>query len=187
MSDNAKKVAKEVATKEVKKFDYKAFAESIEAAFKSDKTADVIADSNIKAGPKNTTLADYRYVHFYKPNTEKDIFGMYLIGHEQTRFALNLKVEEFLDAGLNIKPVEKKVKGSDTKRKVAIDVICDNKDAVAVAKKILTAYSKIKPVEKKPVEKKPAAPKAEKKATEKKPAPKKQTTKATEKKVAEAK
>ena len=172
------KATKEVVKKEV--FDFKGYAESIEAAFKENKDADVIADTNLKEGPKNTTIADYRYIHFYKPGTQKDIFGMYIVGKGKVRFALNLKVEAYLDSKLEKKDVEKKVKGE--KRKVAIDVYCDQKDAVVVAKSILTAYQQIKPVEKKQPEK------AEKKApaAEKKPAPKKQT-KTTQKKVAKAK
>ena len=177
MSENTKKNTKETTKKEVVKkevFDFKGYAESIEAAFKDYKDADIIADSNLKEGPKNTTIADYRYIHFYNPGTQKDIFGMYIVGKGRIRFALNLQVEEYLDSKLEKKDVEKKVKGE--KRKVAVDVYCDQKDAVVVAKSILTAYQQIKPTEKQKPEKKAPA-KTEKKPAEKKaPVAKKQTT-----------
>ena len=119
------------------KTDYKAIAESIEAAFKSDKTVDVIADTKLE-NPKSVTYTEYTYIHFYKTGTTKDLFGCYLIGKNRTRFALSLAVEDQLE-GLNVTPVEKKIKGE--KKKVAVDVICDNADAVVVAKKIISAYA----------------------------------------------
>ena len=140
------------------KTDYKAVAESLEAAFKSDKTVDVIADTN-KQNPKSVTYTEYTYIHFYKKGTEKDLFGCYLIGKGRTRFALNLAVEDQLD-GLDVTTVEKKIKGE--KRKVAVDVICKNEDAVVVAKKIISAYQNI------PAKEKPAKAEKPTKATEKK-------------------
>ena len=140
------------------KTDYKAVAESLEAAFKSDKTVDVIADTN-KQNPKSVTYTEYTYIHFYKKGTEKDLFGCYLIGKGRTRFALNLAVEDQL-TGLDVTPVEKKIKGE--KKKVAVDVICKNEDAVVVAKKIIAAYQNI------PAKEKPAKAEKPTKATEKK-------------------
>lgn len=157
----APKTEKKVAEKKADpkpKTDYKAVAESLEAAFKSDKTVDVIADSKLE-NPKSVTYTDFTYIHFYKKGTEKDLFGCYLIGKNRTRFALNLAVENQLE-GLDVTPVEKKIKGE--KKKVAVDVICKNEDAVVVAKKIISAYQNI------PAKEKPAKAEKPTKATEKK-------------------
>ena len=166
-----------VATKEVKtvkavKTDYKSVAEKLEKAFKDIKSVDVVADTNLE-NPKSDSYTEYTYIHFFNPGTKKDMFGCYLIGKNRTRFALSLSVEDKLE-GLDVTPVEKSIKGE--KKKVAVDVICANEDAVVVAKKIISAYQSNA--------KKPAAEKkvAEKKPAEKKPAAK--ATKTTTKKVA---
>ena len=159
------------------KVDYRQLAAGIEAAFKTNKTVDVVADTNMK-DPKALSENDFRYIHFYRANTEKNLFGCYLVGKNRVRFALNLAVRDFLDKDLDVRPVEKK--RGEEKRLVAVDVYCDIQDAVAVAEKIITAYANI-PVKEKKV--------AEKKATEKKEAKivkkpeQKKTTKATVKKV----
>ena len=166
----------EVATKATEKAvktatpktDYKAVAEKIEKAFKDIKSVDVIADTNLDE-PKSFAQKEYRYIHFFNPGTKKDMFGCYQIGKNRIRFALSLSVENQLD-GLDVQPVEKKIKGE--KKKVAVDVICNSEDAVVVAKKIISAYQSKPAAEKKVVEKKPA---------EKKPAAK--ATKTTTKKV----
>ena len=176
----------EIETKEIKavKTDYRKIAEEIEAAFKPNKIVDVIADTK-HTDPKALSEDDYRYIHFYKAGTEKNLFGCYLIGKQRVRFALSLSVAEFLDEGLNVKPVEKK--RGEEKRLVAVDVICEVQDAVAVAEKIITAYQNIPAKEKKVAEKKAEekAPSTKKKAV-KKPAQKKATkvTKQETKKVA---
>lgn len=178
---------KEVAKKEVKKeavnvaYDFKALAESMENAFKADKRVDVVADSKLPRGPQNTTEADWRYVHFYNPGTEKNMFGCYVQTKEYTKFSMPLKVEPYLDKSLKIEQVIKKIK--DVKKPVYLVVSCPNADVIATAKKILEAFEKYRAAI---PEKKKAEPKAEKKApAEKKPAPKKQTTakKTTTKKV----
>lgn len=196
MKNTEAKVATKVEKTEkkvVEKFDCKGFAESIEKAFADDKRVEVVADTNLKGGPRNTCLAEYHFIHFYTPGQtkaiKKDLFQLY-IDSKNAKFLVTTKVADFLDTGLNVIPVEKTVKGE--KRIIHIRVTCDHKDVEAVAKKLISAFEKRTAAtpakaEKKKAEKKPAAPKAEKKATEKKPAPKKQTTKATEKKVAEAK
>ena len=172
--------AVETAKKTVAKIDTKAVAESLEMTFKTDKSVDVIADSKL-AQPKSFAQGDYRYIHFYNPGTQKDMFGCYIIGKGKVRFALSLSVAEFLDKTLTIKPVEKKVKGE--KRQVAIDVICDIQDAADVAKKIISAYQQ------KPAKPAKAEKKQEKKTTKtaepKKPAAtKSKATKAAPKKAA---
>ena len=177
---------KEVAKKEVVKFDYKGFAESIEKAFADDKRVEVIADSNLELGPRNTCIAEYRFIHFYTPGqtkaVKKDLFQLY-IDKKDAKFLVTTKVADFLDAGLNTLPVEKTVKGE--KRIIHIRVTCDHKDIEAVAKKLISAFEKRTAATPAKAEKK-AEPKAEKKApAEKKPAAKKQTTakKTTAKKV----
>lgn len=135
----ANKNVKVVETK-VAKVNYKALAEGIEKAFKTSKEVDVVADTR-KENPNALSESDYRYIHFYKAGTEKNIFGCYLIGKGKVRFALNLAVEQFLDKDLTVKPVMRK-KGEE-KRKTAVDVICDIQDAPEVAKKILEAYKSI--------------------------------------------
>lgn len=136
-----KNVTKEVEVKETKvKFDSKAFAESLEKAFKSDKRVDVIADTNLEF-PKSVTYSDYSYIHFYKKGTTKDMFGVYVNG-KTTRFALALSVEEFISASedMTITDVLKKKKGSEEKSKVAITVTCPTEHTEAVAKTIIDAY-----------------------------------------------
>ena len=118
------------------KTDYKALAESIENAFKSDKTVDVVADTK-KEYPKSMTENDYRYIHFYNPGTEKNMFGLY-IKSNAAKFAVATNVSQYLDKGLSISPVEKKIKGE---KKVAYVVVsCPHTDIVDTAKKIISAY-----------------------------------------------
>jgi len=169
-------MSKQEAVVETKaaKVDYKQLAAGIEAAFKSSKTVDVVADTNMK-DPKALSENDFRYIHFYRANTEKNLFGCYLVGKNRVRFALSLSVRDFLDKDLDVRPVEKK--RGEEKRLVAVDVYCDIQDAVVVAEKIITAYMNI-PVK----EKKEPAEKKEAKKVVQKPEQKK-TTKATTKKV----
>jgi len=173
-----KVVAKAVDKKEVKKFDYKAVAESFEAAFKNDARVTVIADTKLE-NPKSNTYSDYTYVHFFKSGTQKDMFGCYLIGKGRTRFALSLAVAEYIK-GLPVQPVEKKIKGE--KKLVAIDVICANEDAVNVANTIIEAYASIPVKSKKEIAEKSEPKKEKKPATSKKATVAKHPAKATEKK-----
>ena len=158
------------------KVDYRQIAEGIEAAFKTNKTVDVVADTKL-TDPKALSENDFRYIHFYRANTEKNLFGCYLVGKNKVRFALNLSVRDFLDKDLDVRPVEKK--RGEEKKLVAVDVYCDIQDAVAVAEKIITAYMNITVKEKKVAEK--PAEKKETTKVVKKPEQKK-TVKATVKK-----
>lgn len=171
-------VAEKVTEKKVaQKIDYKALAESIENAFKSDKTVDVVADTK-KDYPKSMTENDYRYIHFYNPGTEKNMFGLY-IKSNAAKFAVANNVGEYLDKGLTVSPVEKKIKGE---KKIAYLVVsCPHTDIVDTAKKIITAYAQ-KPAkaekpakQEKAVEKKSTAP--AKKSPAKNATAKKTTTK----------
>ena len=170
MSDttkNTKVATKEVAKKEVKKeavkvaYDFKALAESMENAFKADKRVDVVADSKLPRGPQNTTEADWRYVHFYNPGTEKNMFGCYVQTKEYTKFSMPLKVESYLDKSLKIEQVIKTVNGK--KKPVYLVVSCPNADVIATAKKILEGFEKYRAATPAKAEKKKAEPKAEKK------------------------
>ena len=180
------KATKEVAKKEVKKeavkvaYDFKALAESMENAFKADKRVDVVADTKLPKGPQNTTESDWRYVHFYNPGTEKNMFGCYVQTKEYTKFSMPLKVEQYLDKSLKTEQVIKTVK--DKKKPVYLVVSCPNTEVISTAKKILEGFEKYRaaaPAKKEKAEKKPVEKKA--------PAEKKPATKATQKKVAKAK
>ena len=173
-----KKVAEKKEPKP--KTDFKAIAESVEAAFKADKTVDVTADTNLKE-PKSTVESEYRYIHFFKPGTEKNLFGCYIQTATTAKFAISNKVVEYLDKSLKVVPVTKKVK--DQSRVVYHVVECANDAIVETAKKIIPAYqqfvlSKPAKAEKKPAEKKATAKTATAKATAK------TATKKVEKKVA---
>lgn len=169
--ENKTNETKKVAT------DFQATANSIVKAFQNNKSVDVIADTDMPKGPRNTTMAEYRYIHFFKKDTQKDMFGCYIVSKGRVRFALNLAVEQYLDAGLIKKDVQKTIKGE--KKKVAVDVYCDIQDAISTAKLIVAAYQSIPVIEKK-VKKSEPKQRAEKKATEKKaekkPAAKKNIT-----------
>ena len=143
-----KKTEKKVEKKQVEKFNFKATAESIESAFKADKSVDVIADSN-RDYPKSVTYTDYSFIHFYNPGTEKDMFQLY-INSKSAKFIVRNKVVEYLK-GVNTSPVEKTVKGK--KQIIHTIVSCPLADTTDIAKKIIAAYQSIPVVEKK-VEKK---------------------------------
>ena len=150
------------------KIDYKALAENIESAFKSDKTVDVVADTK-RDYPKSMTENDYRYIHFYNPGTEKNMFGLY-IKSNAAKFAVATNVSQYLDKGLSISPVEKKIKGE--KKTVYVVVSCPHTEIVDTAKKIIAAYQskpekKLEPKAEKKVEKSTTAKKSTKKVASK--------------------
>lgn len=166
---------KTTETKEVKKVakvDLKSVAEKIEVAFKSDKTVDVIADSN-RENPTAITYDDYKFIHFYKKGTEKDMFQLYITG-KSGKFIIKTTAAEFLDKSVERVATEKKVNGE--KKVIHVAVKCPIDLVPDVAKKIITAYQSI-PAKTKPEKK--AEPKAEKKPAAK---AKKTTAKATAKK-----
>lgn len=160
------KTVKEVVKKQV--VDFKALAESVEDAFGKIDTVDVIADSNLPKGPKYTTLAEYRMVHFYKPGTEKDMFQL-INNTKGAKFIVTAKVAEFLDKSIEFKPSNR-----------YILVLTKAEDIVDTAKKIISAYQSIPAKEPKPKKKTEKAisekKTTEKKSAEKKPAAKKNIT-----------
>lgn len=141
-----KKVEKKAEPKP--KTDYKAVAESIEKAFKADKSVEVIADSN-REHPKSVTYTDYSFIHFYIPGTEKDMFQLYITG-KSGKFIIKGTAADYLDKSVEYTPSNR-----------YILVKCPINLIPEVAKKIIAACQSV-PVKEKPV-------KAEKtKATEKK-------------------
>ena len=155
-----KKVEKKAEPKP--KTDFKAIAENVEKAFKADKRVDVIADTNLEH-PKSTTYQDYTNIHFFKPGTERKMFGCYIQGKNVTHFAVSLKMADMLDKDLNARVFEKSSKNKTTgeveKKPAFIIVECPNEEIVETAKKIISAFEN--------VPEKPAK-KATKKSTEKK-------------------
>ena len=174
------KTVKEVTKKEAKvAFDYKALAESIEKAFKSNKSVDVVVDTKLEKGPQNTCEADYRYIHFYNPGTTKNMFGLY-IKKNVAKFAVASYLAGVLDKSLTVTPVVKKNKSGEA-RTAYLVVSCAYADIQTTAEKIISAYQsnpKVK-TEKKAKAEKPAA---EKKSTAKKAEPKKSIAKRPAKK-----
>lgn len=129
------------------KADYKAIAESIEKAFKADKSVDVIADTN-REYPKSVTYTDYSFIHFYNPGTEKDMFQLYITG-KSGKFIIKGTAADYLDKSVEYTPSNRYILV-----KCPIDLIPE------VAKKVIAACQSI------PAKEKPT--KATKKTTEKK-------------------
>lgn len=149
------------------KADYKALAESVEKAFKADKTVDVVADTKLE-NPKSNIEDEYKYIHFYNPGTEKNMFGCYIQTATTTKFAVSTKVQEYLDKSLTVKPVVKKVKGVE--RTAYLVVECKNEDIVETAKKIIPAYQQLVLAKTAAKEAKKAEKTTAKKSTDKKAA-----------------
>lgn len=171
---NVKEVTEQKATKVV--FDYKALAESIEKAFKSNKTVDVVVDTKLEKGPQNTCEADYRYIHFYNPGTTKNMFGLY-IKKNVAKFAVAASLASVLDKSLTVQPVIKKNKKGE-ERVAYLVVSCGYTDIQSTAEKIIAAYQNRPKTEKKVAEKKvEKKPATEKKSTAKKAEPKKNIAK----------
>lgn len=166
--------------KEVKTNRYQMVAENVEKAFKADKRVDVIADTRLE-NPASI-YPEFSYIHFFKPGTEKNMFGCYMQGKNKTRFAVSNKLVAYLDQSLKAFPNIKKVKdktGNLVEKTTFYIVECADEEVVGVGQKILEAYTQmiaatpVKP-EKKAKEKKAEEPKAEKK-----PETKAETKKAT--------
>lgn len=157
------KVAEQKETKV--SFDKKAFYQQMAKAFTKSKVVDVVADTDRLESLDRT---EYEYVHFYKKDTEKNLFQCY-VKKENVQFVVGVKLKDFLKQGENytITPVEKTRNGE--KKMVYIRVTCNHEDAIAVAETIIGAYESraVEPVE--VVEKKtePAAKKASTKKAKK--------------------
>lgn len=177
---NVKEVTEQKATKVA--FDYKALAESIEKAFKSNKNVDVAVDTKLEKGPQNTCEADYRYIHFYNPGTTKNMFGLY-IKKNVAKFAVASSLAAVLDKSLTVQPVVKKNKKGE-ERVAYLVVSCEYDKIPATAEKIIEAYQNRPKTEKKsaPKQKAEKKPAAEKKVPAKKAEPKKNIAKRPAKK-----
>ena len=129
---------KVVETK-VARIDRKTLAENIEAAFKKNSLVDVIADTNLE-NPTGISYEEYRFIHFYKPGTQKDLFQLYITGTSGT-FYVRTKVAEFIDPAIEKVPSMKKQKNGEVKVNLyLIKVLID--DVPKVAEKILEACTK---------------------------------------------
>jgi len=135
MSEEKVKV---VETK-VAKVDRKTLAERIEAAFKKNSSVDVIADTNLE-NPTGMSYEEYRFIHFYKPGTQKDLFQLYITGNSGT-FYVRTKVAEFLGKDVEKVPSMKKQKNGEVKVNLYL-IKAPIDDVPAVAEKILDACAK---------------------------------------------
>ena len=159
----AKEEVKVVETK-VAKVDRKALAEKIEAAFKKNNSVDVIADTNLE-NPKGMSYEEYRFIHFYKPGTQKDLFQLYITGNAGT-FYVKTKVAEYLDEDIEKTPALKKQKNGEVRVNLyLIKTPIDN--VPSMAEKILVACAESeKAIEQKKAEKKTTKKSVEKVNTE---------------------
>lgn len=174
---------KEVQVVETKaaKVDKKVLAESIEKAFKDNKVVDVIADTNLE-NPTALSYEEYRFIHFYRKGTQKDLFQLYITG-KTGEFFVRKQAAEFLGEEVEKKPATKKIKGEV--KVIHIIVKAPIETVPEVAEKILTAcVENDKAVEKARVEKAEAK---KKEKAEKKAEAKEKPKKATKAKKTEAK
>lgn len=177
---------KEVQVVETKaaKVDRKVLAESIETAFKENKVVDVIADTNLET-PTALSYEDYKFIHFYRKGTTKDLFQLYITG-KTGEFFVRKQAAEFLGDDVEKKPAMKKIKGEQ--KVIHVIVKCPIDTVLEVAEKILAACAENDKLVAKAKEEKEAEKKAAKakKAEAKKKEPKKETKakEKTEKKAA---
>ena len=176
---------KEVTVVETKaaKVDMKTLAQSIEVAFKKHELVDVIADTNLE-NPTALSYDDYRFIHFYRKGTTKDMFQLYLTS-KSGKFIIRNRVAELLGKDVDKKPITKKDNKKNTQRVIHVEVTTPIDTVNAVAEKIIAAcVESTKMV----IENKKTTKKAEKKSGEEKTQPSKVTsekkakTQATEKK-----
>lgn len=118
-------------------FDAKAIAKAIMEEFKANANVDIVADTALKAGPRDANQPEFSYIHFFRKGTEKDMFKMYN-NSRGTRFAISKAVYEsgkLKDA----KPIKKKNKKGETVV-VYANICVPTVDAAATAKSIIEAY-----------------------------------------------
>jgi len=125
-----------VAVVKETKVDRKTIAENIEQAFKDNKMMDVVADTNLE-NPTGLSYEDYKFIHFYKKGTTKDLFQLYITGKTGT-FYVRTVVAEHLGKDVEKTPAMKKQK--DGSMKVNLFLVKAPIDTVpTVAEKILDA------------------------------------------------
>ena len=118
-------------------FDAKAIAKAIMEEFKANANVDIVADTSLKAGPRDANQPEFSYIHFFRKGTEKDMFKMYN-NSRGTRFAISKAVYEsgkLKDA----KPIKKKNKKGETVV-VYANICVPTASAAATAKSIIEAY-----------------------------------------------
>ena len=135
---NKKEEVKVVETK-VAKVDRKALAESIEKAFAGSKVTNVIADTNLE-NPTGMSYEEYRFIHFYKPGTQKDLFQLYINGRTGMFYVRNA-VAECLGEDVEKTPSLKKQKNGEMRINLYI-VKTPIEKVPEVANKILEACAK---------------------------------------------
>ena len=119
------------------KFDAKAYSAEILKAFKGNKNVDVVVDTELAKGPRDTTQPEYAYIHFFKKGTEKDLFKMYNMA-KGSRFAISRAVYESKKIA-DAKPVIKKTKKGEQVVSYANVVVAPDK-AVETANRIIETY-----------------------------------------------
>lgn len=163
------KVAEEIKAevKKVVKLDLKELSSEVEKHFTNNKVVDVIADTRLD-NPTALTYDDYKFLHFYKKGTTKDLFQGYL--GKTCTFIIRTSVSEFLGEDVVTKEIHKKVKGED--KVIHIEVKCPIDTVNEVAEKIIEACQQRDTV---------AAQVKEEKAKEQKAKKEKTTTKKSKK------
>ena len=134
---------------------------------------DVIADTNLET-PTALSYEEYRFIHFYRKGTTKDLFQLYITG-KTGEFFVRKQAAEFLGDDVEKKPAMKKIKGEQ--KVIHVIVKCPIDTVPAVAEKILVACAE----NDKLVAQQKEAKEAEKKAAKKEKAEAKKETKAKEK------
>lgn len=168
-----KVVAEAVETKVA--FDKALFAEQVKGAFSDSETVTVVADSELQT-PRDTTVNEMTYLHFFKKGTEKDLFKMYNMP-KKTRFAVSKVTELPESEAYQVSPVM----NSKTQKVKWINIYTAHENAIDVAKLIIEAtVAGAERVAAEKAEKKAAKvseKKAEEKPAEKKPSKKTRVTK----------
>lgn len=135
--NETKAAVKTAEEKKVTKINLEELSLSVETHFTKNEVVDVIADSRLER-PTALTYDDFKFVHFYKKGTNKDLFQAYL--GKTTTFIIRTTVAEFLADDITTRPIHKKIKGED--KVIHIEVKCPIDTINEVAEKIIEAYGK---------------------------------------------
>ena len=132
----AKVVAQETVAQATEKkvtFNRAEFATTIIKAFAKNGTVDVVADTDLEK-PRDTSVEEMAYIHFFKKGTDKDLFKMYNMP-KKTRFAVS-KVTELPESDeYTISPII----NSKTQTVKWINIYTAHENAIEVARMIIDA------------------------------------------------
>lgn len=167
----AKVVAQAQETEKKVAFNSAEFATQVKKAFAGNQIITVVADSELEQ-PRDTSMTEMAYLHFFSKGTEKDLFKMYNMP-KKTRFAVSKVTELPASDNYSVSPVM----NNKTQQVKWINIYTAHENAVDVAKLIIEASVAGAERVAKEREAKKAAKAAEKKATEKKAVEKKATAK----------